>query len=236
MPSAEILCPRNIICLHRKLHFEGFSFSPCSWKCLNMACNWRRWSSSIFEYTITSPRYTRAKVRFNSPRQFCISLWNVAGALHNPYTIQRNSYTPRLPTVKAVYCRDFSNIRTCQIPDFTSILEKNQAPTMDSMVSCMWGRGNQSFLVLALSLRKSIQNWRVLSFLRMRTMALHQGDFNGRIAPPSSMSCRFSQTSSSKGKAIHQNRSLKGSSSINLMMCSAVSVQPISFLSSEKMW
>ena len=77
-----------------------------------------------------------------------MSLWNVAGALHNLNGIQRNSYTTRLPTVKVVYCRDFSDIRTCQNPDFRSILEKNQAPTMDSMVSCMRGRGNESFLVL----------------------------------------------------------------------------------------
>ena len=165
-----------------------------------------------------------------------MSLWNIAGALHNLYGIRRNSYMPRLPTVKAVYCQDFSDIRTCQNPDFRSILEKNQAPTMDSMVSCMWGRGNESFLVLEFNFLKSIQNWRVPSFFHTRTMALHQGDLDGRIAPPSSMSCRFSQTSSSRGGAICQNRSLKGSSSINSMMCSPVSVQPISFLSSKKMW
>ena len=67
-------------------------------------------------------------------------------------------------------------------------------------------------------------------------MALHQGDFEGRIAPPSNMSCRFSQTSSSRGGAIHWNLSLNGSSSISSMMCSAMSVQPISFLSREKIW
>ena len=165
-----------------------------------------------------------------------MSLWNVAGALHNPYGIRRNSYMPRLPTVKAVYCWDFSDIRTCQNRDFRSILEKNRAPTMDSMVSSMRGRGNESFLVLEFNLQKSIQNPRVLSFFLTRTMALHQGDLNGQIAPPSSMSCRFSQTSSSRGGAICRNHSLKGSSSINLMMCSAVSIQPISFFSSEKMW
>ena len=165
-----------------------------------------------------------------------MSLWNVVGVLHNPYGIQRNSYMPRLPTVKAVYCRDFSDIHTCQNPDFRSILEKNRAPTMDSIISCMRGRGNESFLVLEFNFRKSIQNWRVPSFFRMRTMALHQGDLDGQIAPPSSMSCRFSQTSSSRGGAIRRNRSLKGSSSINSMMCSAVSIQPISLLSSKKMW
>ena len=165
-----------------------------------------------------------------------MSLWNVAGALHNPYGIWRNSYTPRLPTVKAVYCRDFSDIRTCQNPDFRSILEKNQAPTMDSMVSCMQGRGNESFLVLEFNLQKLIQNRRVPSFFLTRMMALHQGDLDNQIVPPSSMSCRFSRTSSSRGGAIRRNRSLKGLSSINSMMCSAESVQPISFLSSEKMW
>ena len=77
-----------------------------------------------------------------------MSLWNIVGALHNLLGIQKNSYMPRLPTVKAVYCRDFSNIHTCQNRDFRSILEKNRAPTMDSMDSCMWGRGNESFLVL----------------------------------------------------------------------------------------
>ena len=75
---------------------------------------------------------------------------------------------PRLPMVKTVYCRDFSDIRTCQNPDFRSILGKNRAPTMDSMVSCMWGRGNESFLVLEFNFRKSIQNWRVPSFFHTR--------------------------------------------------------------------
>ena len=103
------------------------------------------------------------------------------------------------------------------------MLEKNQAPTMDSMVSCIRGRGNQSFLVLAFNFRKSMQNRRVPSFFLTRTMALHQGDFNGQIAPPSNMSCRFSRTSSSRGGAISRNLSLKGSSSISSMMCSDVS-------------
>ena len=160
----------------------------------------------------------------------------MAGVLHNPYSIQRNSYTPRLPRVKVVYCQDFSDIRTCQNPDFRSILEKNRAPTMDSMVSCMQGRGNESFLVLEFNFRKSIQNRKVPSFFCTRTMALHQGDLDSWIAPLSRMSCRFSRTSSSRDGAICWNCSLKGMPSINSMMCSAMSVQPISFLSSRKMW
>ena len=93
------------------------------------------------------------------------------------------------------------------------------------------GKGNESFLVLAFNFWKSMQNRRVPSFFLTRTMALHQGDFEGRMAPPSNMSCRFSRTSSKRGGAICRNLSLNGSSSISLIMCSAVSVQPISFLS-----
>ena len=40
-----------------------------------------------------------------------------------------------------VYCEDFSDILTCQNPDFKSIVEKNRALTMDSMISCIWCRG-----------------------------------------------------------------------------------------------
>ena len=31
MPSADTSGPRKVICLRRKLHLEGLSFSPCSW-------------------------------------------------------------------------------------------------------------------------------------------------------------------------------------------------------------
>ena len=43
-----------------------------------------------------------------------------------------------------------------------------------------------------------------------------------------------SRTSCTNGGAIHRNHSLKGSVSNNLMMCSAISIHPISFGSKEK--
>ena len=89
---------------------------------------------------------------------------------------------------------------------------------MDSMVSCIRGRGNASFLVLAFNFLKSMQNRRVPSFFLTRTMVLHQGDFEGQMASPSNMSCRFSQTSSNRGGAIRWNLSLNGTSSISSMM------------------
>ena len=112
-----------------------------------------------------------------------MSLWNVTGALQSPYGILRNSYTPILPTVKAVYCWESLAILTCQKPDFKSIVEKNRVPTIDSMVSCIWGRGYASFLVWLFSLRKSMQNRRPQSFLCTKTTTLHHGDWDGWIAP-----------------------------------------------------
>ena len=79
-----------------------------------------------------------------------MSLWNVAGALQSPYGILKNSYTPILPTVKAVYCWESLAILTCQKPDFKSIVEKNRVPTMDSMVSCILGQGVRILLSLAI--------------------------------------------------------------------------------------
>ena len=40
-----------------------------------------------------------------------------------------------------VYCEDFSDILTYQNLDFKSIVEKNGALNMDSIISCIWGRG-----------------------------------------------------------------------------------------------
>ena len=50
---------------------------------------------------------------------------------------------------------------------------------------------------------------------------------------PSTISWRCSRSSSTRGGAIHWNLSLKGSVSRSSIMCSAASVQPISFLSRE---
>ena len=51
---------------------------------------------------------------FTLPRQFCINLWNVAGALHSPNGMCSHSKNPKFPTVKAVYCYKASSIAICQ--------------------------------------------------------------------------------------------------------------------------
>ena len=138
--------------------------------------------------------------------------------------------------VKAVYCRDFSDIFTCQNPDFKSIIEKNRAPTKDSMVSCIWGRGYESFLVLAFNHARnqyrtvnphpsSGRGPRCYTKQTVKAKWLNHPAFLGDVLGPHLKS----------GRAIRWNLSLKGSSSSNSIMCSAASVHPISVLFKEKM-
>ena len=83
-----------------------------------------------------------------------------------------------------------------------------------------------------------MQNLKVPSFFHTITTALHQGDWEGHIAPPSSISWMCCRTSSTSCGAILLNLSLKGSScsGSSSMTCLVASVPPISFLSRLKMW
>ena len=94
------------------------------------------------------------------------------------------------------------------------------------------------FFVLAFNRQKSMQNRRVPSFFCTNTMALHQGDCDGLITPPSSISCTCHRTSSTSCGAIRQNLSLKGSScpGNSSIMCSMASVTPISPSSRQNTW
>ena len=89
-------------------------------------------------------------MRFNSPRQFCISLWNVASALQSPKGMQSHLENPKLPTLKVVYCFDASSIFICQNPNLRSMQEKFQAPTKLSKASCILGRGYESFFCVGI--------------------------------------------------------------------------------------
>ena len=80
-----------------------------------------------------------------------------------------------------------------------------------------------------------MQNHRSPSFLHISTMALHQGLWLGWTVLTSSISFMCAWTSSNMGGGILQNLSLKGSSSVTLILCLARSVQPNSPGSKEKM-
>ena len=126
-----------------------------------------------------------------------------------------------------------STILTCQNLLFKSIQEKMRASTMVSMISGILGKGWASFSILSFRHLKSMQNLKVPSFFWTNMTMLHQAEVDGQIAPPSNISCKCWHTSSIKGGAICLNHSLKGSLLVNLMTCSVVSVQPLSFFSSE---
>ena len=174
-------------------------------------------------------------MRFNSPRQFCISLWNITSTLQSPKGMQSHLKNPKLPTVKAVYCFDASSIFICQNPNLRSKQEKSPAPTKLSNASCIQGRGWESFFVCTFRWQKSMQNHWLPSFFFTNTTMLHHALWLGLIAPDSSISHRWFQTSSTRGGGICLNCSLKGVPSVTFIMCSVEWVQPSSMGSNKKM-
>ena len=79
---------------------------------------------------------------------------------------------------------------------------------------------------VSIQAEKSMQNHRLPSFFCINTTALHQVLWLGLIAPDSNISCRWFQTSSTNGRGICLNHSLKGVPSITFIMCSVEWVQP----------
>ena len=80
-----------------------------------------------------------------------------------------------------------------------------------------------------------MQNCRLPSFFLTNTTALHHPLWLGLIVPDSSISCRWFQTSSTSGRQICLNCSLKGVSSVTFIMCSVEWVQPNSVGSNKNM-
>ena len=119
-----------------------------------------------------------------------------------------------------------------------SMVEKYWAPTNDSMVSGHLRIGYEYFFMRAFRHLKSMQNLRVSSFFLTSTMALHHSNWDGCMAPLSSISWMCWCTSSTSCGTILLNLSLNGSSCFGTssMMCSIASMQPILFFSKQKMW
>ena len=78
-----------------------------------------------------------------------------------------------------------------------------------------------------------MQNNRLPSFFLTNTTALHQALWLGWMAPDSNISCRWLWTSSTNGRGICVNWSLKGVSSATFITCSMEWVQPNSDGSNE---
>ena len=82
---------------------------------------------------------------------------------------------------------------------------------------------------------KLMQNCRRPFFFLTNTTTSHQALWWGLIVPDSSISCRWFQTSSTSSGGICLNCSLKGVSSVTLIVCLVEWVQPNSTGSNENM-
>ena len=159
-------------------------------------------------------------MRFNLPKQFCISLWNMASTLQSPKGVQSHLKNPKLPTVNVVYCFNASSIFICQNPNLRSRQEKCPAPTKLSNASWILGRGKESFFMHAFRWQKSMQNCKPPFFFLTNITALQHALWLGHIVPDSSISWRWLQNSLTRGKGIYLNHSLKTVSSVSLILCS----------------
>ena len=159
-------------------------------------------------------------MRFNLLKQCCISLWNEVGTLQSPKGMGSHSKDPKLPTVKVVYSFKACSIFICQNPYLRSRQQKCPAPTKLSNASWILGRGQESFFIHAFRWQKSMQNHKPPSFFLTNTTALHHVLWLGGIVPDSSISWRWLLTSLTKGGGICLNHSLKGVSSVTLIVCS----------------
>ena len=164
-------------------------------------------------------------MRFNMPRQICISHWKVAGSLQSPKGMQSHSKNPKLPTVKAVYCLDASSIFISQTLIW-DISRKNSSTYQT--LQCLLYSGQRVGVLFCVSIQaqKLIQNCKLPSFFCTNTTVLHQALCLGLMATDSNISCKRFLTSSTNGRGIHLNHSLKRVSSMTFIIFSMEWVQP----------
>ena len=156
--------------------------------------------------------------------------------LHNLNSMCWHSKKPNNPTVKAVYCLDaFIHFHLPETWLEVKAREYTGTPPKFPTFPRFEGGGNYPSWFshsTSWSLWKSGDHQ---SFFQTRTTVLHQGLLLGLIAPACNLSFTCVLTSSSNGGAMHLNHSLKGSSSVTLMLCLTWMAHPNSLSSREKM-
>src|SRR6266545_8389385 len=95
---------------------------------------------------ITSSRYTSTNLPTYGLNILFISLWNVAGALHNPKGITRNWYYPFL-VLNAIFSRSLFLTKTCQYAEAKSRLVNHLLSQNLLHVSLMLDNGYQFGMV-----------------------------------------------------------------------------------------
>ena len=146
--------------------FRRFSLRPASWNHSNTHFRLRRCSSKFAPGTTPWSRYRRQLLHWRPRSTASISLWNVAGALHNPKGNTLNSKSPSR-VQNAVFCLSSGCISTCQYPD---LWDQWYKPLWTSQ--CILGvinPGKQVVIFPRHFIQFPVQKCTDLSFLHART-------------------------------------------------------------------
>ena len=122
--------------------------------------------------------------------------------------------------MKVVYCFNASSIFIYQNPNLRSKQEKCPAPTKLSNTSCILGRGRSPFLYKHSSSKSQCRT--IGHHPSSSPTPLHCTKHSGWAGwhQTLNISHRWFQTSSTNGRGIHLNHSLKGVSSVTFIVCS----------------
>src|SRR6266496_2943314 len=146
MPLIPITCPTKVSSCSNYLHLLGFNLRLASLIFWSTARTCLICSSFVLEWIITLSRYTSTNLPMYDLKILFISLWNMAGALHNPKGITRNWYYPFL-VLNAVFFQSFFLTKTCQYAEAKSKLVNYLLPQNLLHVSLMLGSGYRSGMV-----------------------------------------------------------------------------------------
>ena len=173
-------------------------------------------------------------MKFNSPIQFCISCWKVAGTLQSPKAFYHTHRTLGYPWWKQCTA-------SMPRPSWSAKIQisdpgrKSGQCLLSSLAPLVFGvMGRNPSLYEHSSIRKLMQKCKPPSFFLTSMTALHQALWLGLMVHlDSNISLRWSLTSSTIGGGIHLNHSLNGVSSVTFMVCSVEWVHPSSARSNE---
>src|SRR6266511_2310991 len=150
MPLIPITCPTNVSSCSTHLHLLGFNLRLASLIFCNTARTCLICSSFVLEWMITSSRYTSTNLPMYGLKILFISLWKLAGALHNPKGITRNWYCLFL-ILNVVFSRSLFLTKTCQYAEAKSKLVNHLLFQNLLHVSLMLGNGYRSGIVTLFS-------------------------------------------------------------------------------------
>ena len=172
-------------------------------------------------------------MRFNLPRQFCISHWKVTSVLQSSKGMQLQFKKPQI-----TYCEGnvlLQHLFHLYLPESRFEIQAGKmSSTYQTLQYLLYSRQGVGVLfVQVFRWQKLIQNCKPPFFFHTNTTVLHQALWLGLMAPDSNISHRWLLTSSTNGGGIHLNHSLKGVSLVTFIVCSVEWVQPNSSGSNE---